>query len=106
MKPRILSGVVLAMFVGTLALAQEPKGVINKRQENQKARIKAGREDGSLTNKEAARLRAREAAIEAKEARDRADGKGFTAREKASITKAQNKLSKDISKQRNDKQTQ
>jgi hypothetical protein len=87
-----------------IAFAQE-KGVIEGREKLQKARIKDGYKDGSLNNKEAARLGAREAAIEAKEARDRADGKGYTAKEKAQTTRRQNKLSEDIYKQKHDAQT-
>ena len=106
MKRIVTSVLAAAMLWGTVAVAQNaPKGRINKREENQQDRIKAGVKDGSLTAKEAARLKARTAAVKAKEARDRADGKGFTAKEKAGIERQQDRISKDIYKQRNDKQT-
>ena len=101
---QVFGAFLLAGLLLTSAYGQE-KGRVNKREANQKERIKEGREDGSLNNKEAARLRAREAAIEAKEAKDRADGKGFTNKEKARIEKRQDKLSEDIYKQRHDAQT-
>ena len=104
MKKIVVSVLAGAMLVGTLAVAQT-KGRVNQREENQQDRIKAGVKDGSLTAKEAARLKARTAAVKAKEARDRADGKGFTAKEKAGIERQQDRISKDIYKQRNDKQT-
>ena len=104
MKRIIFSLVAGALVLGTAAAQDQAKGVINQRQENQQDRIKAGVKDGSLTVKEAAQLKAREAAVKAKEARDRRDGGGFTAKEKARITKQQNRISKDIAKQRKDKQ--
>jgi hypothetical protein len=103
----MLSGLIAgALLLGTAAYAQnEPKGVVNKRQENQKDRIKAGVQDGSLTAKEAARLAAREKAIQAQEMRDRLDGRGYTAKEKARTNKRLSNVSKDIAKQRHDGQT-
>lgn len=107
MKHIISTTIAAALFLGFLAVAQDaPKGRVNKRQENQGDRIKAGVNDGSLTEKEAKRLKAREGAVKAKEARDRADGKGFTNKEKAAIERQQDRISKDIYKQRNDKQVQ
>ena len=102
MKTILGSFLAVGLLLGT-AFAQE-KGVINQREANEKARIKAGTKDGSLNTKEARRLKAREGSIEAQEARDRADGKGFTNREKAKIDRRQEKLSKDIYKQRHDDQ--
>ena len=103
MKKLLRTSLVAGLLLGT-AFGQD-KGRVNQREENQKARIRQGVKDGSLNNKEAARLGAREAAIEAKEARDRADGKGFTAKEKARTENRQDRVSKDIYKQRHDGQT-
>lgn len=98
----IIAGALLA---GT-ALAQDgPKGEVNKREQNQKDRINAGVQNGSLTDKEAHRLKAREASIEAQEQRDRADGRGYTAREKARTNKRLNQTSKAVYKQKHDGQT-
>lgn len=106
MKHFISTLIAGALFAGAIAVAQnEPKGEVNKREQNQKDRIKAGVQNGSLNNKEAARLRAREASIEAQEQRDRADGKGYTAKEKARTNKRLNNVSKDIYKQKHDAQT-
>ena len=102
MKTILVSLLALGLAASVFA---QPKGRVNQRETNQKARIKEGVKDGSLNNKEAARLRTREGAIEAKEARDRADGKGFTAKEKAQAEHRQDKLSQDIYKQRHDGQT-
>jgi hypothetical protein len=86
-----------------LVAAQAPPN-IKARQEKQDARTKAGRKSGELTKKEAARLVAKDAALDAKIRRDRKDGGGLTPRERAKIEKLQDKQSKDIAKQKHDAQ--
>lgn len=101
----LLAGAVLSLAPAFSQDEKDPKGVIKQRQENQKERIQAGIEDGSLTKGEAAKLKAQQLKI-AKEIREqRKDGGGLTAKEKAKITKQQNKASREIKQQRSDKQT-
>ncbi len=104
MKRWIASILAAGLLTAGLGVAQQ-KGRVNQRQENQKDRIKEGVKEGSLTPAEAARLRERERVIAAKEARDRADGKGFTAKEKAAAERRQDKASKAIYEQKHDAQT-
>jgi len=92
-----------ALGAGLLA-AQAPP-VVKGRQNAQDARIEKGKQDGSLTDKEAARLEARDKALDAKIRRDRKDGGGLSVKERKQIQKAQNKQSKAIHRQRTDKQT-
>jgi len=106
MKRTIAAIITSAALMLSPAFAQdkEPKGVVNQRKENEKARIKAGVQDGSLTKAEAAKLKAEQAKTNKDIREAREDGK-VTPKERAKIKKEQNKLSKDIAKQRNDKQT-
>lgn len=98
----------IAGVLTTALLALAPvygQGVLKERQENEKARIKAGVKDGSITKAEALKLKAQQKDI-AKDAREaRADGV-VTGKEAAKITREQNKASRDIYKQKNDKQNQ
>ena len=59
----------------------------------------------AVVRTEAARLRAREASIQAQERRDRIDGGGYTAKEKARTEKRLDNTSKAIYKQKHDAQT-
>jgi hypothetical protein len=102
MKHFITSLIASALLAG-IALAQN--GEINRREQNQRERIGNGVQSGSLSKREAARLRAREASIEAQEQRDRADGRGYTARERARTNRRLNNTSKAIYRQKHDGQT-
>ncbi len=73
---------------------------IDHRQHEQNKRIAQGIRHGSLTRAEAARLRAREAAIRARERRDRRDGHGLSRAERARIAREQSRLSKRIYEQK------
>ena len=103
----IVTGALLAAITSPAAFAQDKsKSVIKNREERQEKRIEKGVANGQLNEKEARRLEAQEKALKAEVRRDKADGGGLTAKEKAKITRQQNKLSKRIAKQANDKQTQ
>ncbi|MDX2220307.1 MAG: hypothetical protein SF172_14925 [Burkholderiales bacterium] len=75
----------------------------DKRQERQAQRIEQGKASGELTDKEAARLEKGQANVQAKEDAAKADGV-VTKKEKVQLEKAQDKQSKRIAKQKNDKQ--
>ena len=78
---------------------------VNDRQTRQHNRIKDGVQDGELNKREAKRLRSREARLARREARLRASGNGLTQKERASLEKQQNAISKDIYEQKHDGQT-
>ena len=93
---------LMASVIGGLltvgALAQEP------RDKRQQGRIKEGDESGELTNKEAKKLEDRERRTEQKEAKDRVDGGGMTAAERAKKQKRENVDSAKVAKQKHDPQ--
>ena len=77
---------------------------IDQRQANQERRIEQGEKSGALTKKEAKRLEKGQAHVQKMENKAVADGK-VTPKEQARIEKAQNKQSREIYKQKHDKQT-
>ncbi len=77
---------------------------IDKRQERQETRIEKGTQSGQLTKKEAARLEKGQARVQKMEDKAVADGK-VTKKEKARIEKAQDRQSRNIHRERHDKQT-
>jgi hypothetical protein len=81
----------------------DPKSEIGKRDREQQKRIGEGIENGSLTAKEAGKLETKEAKLNKQENRMRSDG-DMTQKEKAKVNREQNHLSKDIYKQKHDKQ--
>ncbi len=98
---RIAAAAVVSLgLFAPVGLAQRVKA----RQKAQDERIEEGKKSGALTKKEAARLEAKDAALDAKIRRDRKDGKGLTPKERARIEKLQDKQSKAIYKQKHDKQ--
>ena len=76
---------------------------IDQRQENQQRRIDEGVKSGQLTKKEAARLQKEQARIQKMENKAAADGK-VTAKERRQIERAQDRASKNIERERHDKQ--
>lgn len=96
----------LIAFAPALAFAQEgnvntPR--IDRRQVNQEHRIDQGIEHGGLTGREARRLQAEQNRIDRVENRARADGT-VTRRERVHLTRMQNRASRDIYRQRHDRQ--
>jgi len=100
MKPLLLA-LTFALALGTTgSLAQR----IENRKDRQNARINQGVRSGELTNKEAARLKARQANLNQKIRQDRKDGPGLTAAERARIEQRQDNISRDIARQKHDGQ--
>ena len=96
---------VLAAFVGMTgsAFAQTKTPAVTERQVNQQARIKQGVNSGELNKREAARLEAEQAKIQAEKKTAKVDGK-VTPRERAKIQHDQNKASRRIAIQKHDAQ--
>ena len=97
----IAAALVSSLLLGNPVFAQ---GTINQRERHQQRRIAEGVRDGELTRKEAGKLENQQAKIHTAEAKARADGE-FTAKERAQIQKKQDKASRDIYKEKHDRQT-
>ena len=76
---------------------------IDQRQANQERRIEQGVKSGQLTTKEAARLEKVQARVQKIETKAAADGK-VTKKERAKIEHAQDKQSRQIAREKHDKQ--
>jgi len=96
----IAAALVSTLVFGSLLFAQ---GTINQRERRQQRRIADGVKDGELTRKETRKLEKQQAKIHAAEARAKSDGE-FTAKERAKIQKRQDKASRQIYKEKHDKQ--
>ena len=103
MKKIFLSATLALLAVAASAQVGNRRP-INHRQETQHNRIQQGVKRGSLSRYEAARIRAREAAIRARERRDRRDGHGLSRAERIRIQRAQNRTSRSIYRQKHDRQ--
>jgi uncharacterized protein HemX len=98
----LLLAVTFALALGTTgSLAQR----IENRKDRQETRTNQGIRSGELTNKEAARLKARQANLNRKIRQDRQDGGGLTAAERARIEQRQDNISQDLARQKHDGQT-
>jgi len=105
MKTRYLIASVLAATFIAPAFAQTPATPkVDQRQTNQANRIEQGTSSGALTDKEAAKLSAGQARVEAKEEKAKADGV-VTKKERAKLHHAENKQSRKIKRQKHDAQT-
>lgn len=91
----VIAGASAANAYGTSTRA------IDRTQENQEARIRAGIRDGSLTRSEAAGLQAEQRRIQQMESRAKADGH-ISRSEAAQIRRAQEAASRHINAERND----
>lgn len=89
-----------AVFISIPSMAAE----VDRRADNQQARINQGVRTGELTPREANRLDRRNDQLEAQIARDRADGPGLTPHERAKLQRKENRLSRDIYRQKHDAQ--
>jgi hypothetical protein len=95
---------VAAISTPFLMSAAAQAGTIAERSQRQENRIDSGIQQGTLTNREAYRLDARQEAIERSRQRDIQDGQGLTAQEQRNLTQRQNALSQDIYRQKHDAQ--
>lgn len=94
----------VAVLVSALAAPAALGQRIENRKERQKARVAEGVKSGELTKKEAAEIRARKHDLNQQIREDRKDGGGLSAAERAKIEKRQDRISKDIYKQKHDEQ--
>jgi hypothetical protein len=97
--------IVSMMIAAGLACAQ--KSEVGKRQENQQDRIGNGVKSGALTPKETSHLENKEARLNKEVRSDRkANGGNLTNNQKKQINQQQNKLSKDIYRDKHNGATQ
>ena len=108
MKNNRIAGIGSIVVAATLLVSPSLfAGEIHKRSENQQDRIAEGVESGALTARETAKLENSEAKLHARTVDMREDhGCRLTAKERARVNRAQNHLSKDIYKQKHDRQKQ
>lgn len=101
------NNLLIAAFGFTFAAplcAQTNTPVIDQRQANQERRIQQGVSTGQLTNREATTLQNRQNTIAADEAAAKADGK-VTQRERAQLTREQNRANRQIARKKHNAQT-
>ncbi len=94
----------IACTLGVTAAAVPADASINKRQHKQQVRISKGINNGSLTARETNQLQRQQGRIAAYEARNRADGNGLNRRERANLQQMQNRASKNIYRNKHDRQ--
>jgi hypothetical protein len=98
---------LVAAIVPAAGLAQGRRyyqNGVNEREHNQQQRIRQGIRSGELTRVEAARLERQQARIRLDEARARRSGGEFTPRERARIQRELNHSSRNIYRQKHDRQ--
>ncbi|MEP7365860.1 MAG: hypothetical protein ABI972_21610 [Acidobacteriota bacterium] len=93
-----------AAIFGVLAVGSSFGWPIARHQAGNQARINQGVRSGELTRGEAARLQARDNAIQRTIRRDRIDGGGLSLAERRKIDRRQDALSRDIARQKHDGQ--
>jgi hypothetical protein len=103
---RRLSGIlcVIIFVLGLSAVSMAHNGGINRREHQQRSRIRQGIRSDELTRREAARLRAQQARIRAYEHRSRIDGGGLSWRERARLDSMLDRSSRRIYRQKHDRQ--
>lgn len=95
---------ILAMTgIGAAQTTSPQMPAVEKRQEIQQKRMEKGVESGALTKKEAARLQKRQGKIEADQQKALSDGK-VTKRERGKLHREQDRASKQIYKEKHDRQ--
>ena len=103
---RAVSVAALA-FVASLLAGSAWAGPINQRKENQQDRIAHGVKSGELTAGETARLETKESALNREERTMRAvDGGKLTAQDRRTINRQQNRLSRNIYRDKHNARTQ
>jgi hypothetical protein len=98
MKSLFVIAIVSLMALTSYAQQQTPRA--NTRQKSQRVRIADGRQDGELTNKEAAALNTQQRHIRRTERRAKADGEVTTA-EKATLERKQDRANRNIRRAKN-----
>lgn len=100
MKKLLLSLLITGVLLTPISFAQR----VEKRKDNQKERIKEGKESGDLTHHEAAKLSREERQLNKEIRKDRVDGGGLSAKERVKIEKKQDKMNRKIERQKHDNQ--
>lgn len=104
MKIRYLLDASLLAALAVPAFAQtQSTPRVDQRQERQQQRIDQGVKSGQLNKKEAARLEKGQTRVQKVEDKAAADG-NVTKKERAKIEKAQDRQSRNIARERHDKQ--
>ena len=104
MRNIFLTATVAGLLLGSSGIASADDH-IKDRKENQQDRIANGINNGSLTAGEASRLEHKEANLNKEIRTDRKqNGGNLTNKEKAQVNRQQNRLSRDIYKQKHDGQ--
>ena len=102
----ILTGSLLCMFAVVPAMAANNDPGIDQREANQQNRVNQGVQSGQLTPKVAGKLDAQQARIQQREDRMAAkNGGNLTAKDKAKLTRQQNRASKNIYKKKHNNKT-
>ena len=111
MNTKHLIAAAVLSLIGVAASAQTAASApgtntprIDQREANQEKRIDQGIASGQLTKRETRRLEKEQARIDKAEAKAKADG-SVSAKERKHLTKMQNHASRDIYRQKHDKQT-
>jgi len=100
-------GIAALASAALFAASSAPAGEINQRKENQQDRIGQGVQSGQLTAGETARLETKEGALNQEE-RDmrKLDNGKLTAQDRRTINRQQNRLSRNIYRDKHNKRTQ
>ena len=105
---RKISALIFGAFVCATVLPSAnlfAANPINRREHREQLRIRQGGRTGELTAKEVRKLEKEQARIRRAEARAKSDGQ-LTAKERACLEKRLNHASRDIYRQKHDKQDQ
>jgi len=97
---RVIFSLLLGGTLCAPLLAQNP---VDQREQNQRARIRQGVKSGELTRNEARQLVKKEAKIRSVERKAKSDGE-ITRKEARKLNRFLDKSSRDIRKQKNDRQ--
>jgi len=103
LNPKSLACAAALAIASLGAFAQDATPRVDQRQANQEKRIDQGIASGELTRREARRLEREQTVINKAENRAKADGT-VTKRERVRLHRAQNHASRDIARQKHDRQ--
>jgi uncharacterized membrane protein YebE (DUF533 family) len=92
---------IICTGIAATSVSAQSTPTVDQRQANQSARIANGEASGTLSKREAARLKNGQAKVQGMEAAAKADGK-VTRAERKAINKEQNKQSRRIQRQKDD----
>jgi hypothetical protein len=96
-KNALLAGALALLAVPAFSQTSNPASVVNERKENQQDRIANGVQSGQLTAGETKNLEKKEAGLNAEENRmEKRDNGNLTAADKARLTRQQNRMSRQI----------